>query len=209
MATEAFARDCAPVVVVPARGGDVAKVQCSKCGAKDEWRMLNRCPPARVRKTFTNRGWLLGRKPICPTCKLPCHNEEPNTVSTPNVTPINANAPQHPNAAAATDAARLAKRLVLQSLEDGAIFDEAKRRYAPDWSDARIAKETGISEATVAALREEFFGKLAEPSELEAFRADFADYEARAAKSNALFSAELAALKLRLSNICKKNGWAA
>lgn len=76
------------------------------------------------------------------------------------------------NVAAATPAmsaaAKKSHRLVMQALED--YYDEAKSTYREGWTDKKVASEIGVSEASVASVREEFFGPLGEPSELTAIR---------------------------------------
>ncbi len=69
-------------------------------------------------------------------------------------------------------------------------FDEDAGRYADGWDDARVAKETGIAIAMVAAFRKEGFGEIKASPELTAIAGDLktlktmvSDLEARLAKA--------------------------
>lgn len=98
--------------------------------------------------------------------------------------------------ASSTDAAKKNKRTVIIALED--YFDEAARQYRNGQSDDKVAEELGLAPAFVAMVREEFFGKLAEPSEVQAMRSEVAALE----KS-------VAGIKARLDTLVSRNGWAA
>lgn len=77
-------------------------------------------------------------------------------------------AQEEPAQVAASDKARAAKRAAMEHLSES--FNVERGTFAPGVSDASIAKDTGLAEAGVKKLREEFFGPLGEPDELRALR---------------------------------------
>lgn len=94
-----------------------------------------------------------------------------------------------------SDAARKNKRLVVLALED--YFDEATRRYRDQHSDQSVANELDLAPIFVAKVREEFYGKMAEPTEIESLRSDLAALMATARN-----------IETRLADLSKRNGWA-
>ena len=104
-----------------------------------------------------------------------------------------------------SDEAKKAHRMVMMSLED--YYDEKAKRYKPEWSDARIAKDTGASESHVAETREKYFGPLGEPVELTELRADLRRFVDDARATMATLDRTAESLKARLVRICEKNGW--
>ena len=132
-------------------------------------------PPDIIRKHFIIRGWELRKKPRCPTCA---------TKREKNMTKIaNAPADQPPP----SDAAKRARRMVYMALED--YYDEGKKAYKPGYSDKTIAKDTGASEAVVAAIREQDFGPVGPPNEI------------------AEILEAVKALTARLDKLMDANGW--
>ena len=119
---------------------------------------------------------------------------------------------------APTPAAGRAKRLVYMALED--YYDEDRKNYKPGHSDASIAQEFGVSEACVRQIREESFGPLVVPLDLNNILTDVRAMRreleaAHAAQSAALadsHKAEVAkaeALELRITRLIEANGWKA
>lgn len=130
------------------------------CGATGDVNFVrNRLPPVAIRKKIVQQGWRLTSKAaICPACQHeeaePMHQSkhEPETVTAlPSVN-------QTPDA-------RKVHRAVMGWLEEA--YDESARRYRDGFSDQSIADETGASVQYVAKCREDYFGPLAMPSELE------------------------------------------
>ena len=105
----------------------------------------------------------------------------------------------------ATEQARAAKRAVMQWLDEA--FNVEKGTFQAGVSDATIAKETGVAEAKVKALREEFYGPLGEPDEMRELK------EALAAANKALgvareaWAVEAARIGRRFEVLCIKMGW--
>lgn len=113
-------------------------------------------------------GWQVGGKITCPACLATKRKRK-----APPMKPATATgAATQPTVVTTADVEKLKKnkRLVIQALED--YFDERKKRYRDDWSDAKVAGETGLSEKFVIAVREEFFGSIAanEPENIRHIR---------------------------------------
>jgi len=128
-----------------------------------------------------------------------------------NVTPIT-QAPEEAPKVNASEAARTAKRATMEWLQE--CFDVDKGRYKEGISDATIAKETGLAETAVAALREEFFGPLKELAEIEFARSELnrleqriTEFEQQAAAVVEEWRRDLSAHRNRLGNLVGKNNW--
>lgn len=189
-----FIAQAAPVVLA----GNVAAVVCG-CGQREDWRVAGRFPPPDVlKKHFVRRGWNLGRKAVCGPCQAKKGSTETMTSTLTIQNPPRANgiAPPQQQAAAAvaSDAARKAKRLIYQALED--YYDDTKRAYRAAHSDKTIAAELDVAEAVVRQIREESFGPLSEPDEVRAMRAELA-----------LAQSEVARLAAAFDKLCSRNGW--
>lgn len=100
------------------------------------------------------------------------------------------------SASVAPEDAKRNKRIVIVALED--YYDEAKRAYRDGRSDAALATELDLAPTFVASVREEFYGKMAEPDGVAALRAELA---------NAVKSVE--AINRKLDDLCARNGWRA
>ncbi len=181
----AYLRAAAPVEATISAGRFVARVECAQCGARDEWVVANKAPPADIlAKHFTNKGWSIRKRPICPDCISQAKKE----TAMSNVAPIKPDP-------LPSDAVKAARREATEKLLFH--FDTAKGCFEEGWSDARIAKETGMPEAWVTKRREEDFGPLKEPGEFAEVRA-----EAKALAS------EIGKLQAKLDAMAKRNGWA-
>lgn len=106
----------------------------------------------------------------------------------------------------ASDPARAAKRAVMQWLDEA--FNVEKGTYQAGVSDATIAKETGVAETKIKALREEFYGPLGEPDELREMKAKLIAVEAAYLEAARVFDQEVARIKRRFDALCNKMGWA-
>lgn len=112
----------------------------------------------------------------------------------------------------ATHLARKARREAMQWLSEA--FDPDKGKYSAGVSDATIAKETALSEAAVAALREEFFGPIKEPAEIAAWRSEVASIREDVDKMKndagdacTAILTRLGALDALITSTIQKNGW--
>lgn len=107
----------------------------------------------------------------------------------------------------ASDQARAAKRAVMQWLDEA--FNVEKGTYRAGISDASIAKETGVAEAKVKSLREEFYGPLGEPDELRELRETIAAFEKKAKNQFDALMQEATGINRKLTVICQRQGWTA
>lgn len=83
-------------------------------------------------------------------------------------------------------------------------FDIAAGQYRDEYSDQRIAKETGVSLDWVKQRREEEFGPLKEPQEFRELRDQIAAMNERIAS----LVNEATALDGKLKGMAKSAGWA-
>lgn len=118
-------------------------------------------------------------------------------------------ATQNGAAPSASDRARLAKReaMDLLALAFKLAPDGKSGTYQDSYSDIRIAKETGLSEATVKELREEFYGPLGEPNEVGIVRAELAHARRIFAEKMAECEKEILRVERKFEMLCQRNGW--
>lgn len=181
-------------------------VTCA-CGATGDVDFArNRLPPVAIRKKIIQQGWkLTGKKAICPTCQqkepAPVTDRKPVTIAdlpSENVATL-------PSVNQTPDA-RKAHRAVMGWLEEA--YDE-----------------TGASVQYVAKCREDYFGPLSMPSELEALtkalkalddKLHESDKQARRAiqtvtdmhnKVMQTLRAEQQAIRDKINALVVKNGW--
>jgi len=100
------------------------------------------------------------------------------------------------NASTVTPVTGQALRKVFQILEDN--FDSGVGQYLHGYDDARVAKETGISEAAVKEYRTAAFGKLKPPTDLHKLKQDLADLETAFLKIDAEFREKIKDVKQRV-----------
>jgi hypothetical protein len=96
----------------------------------------------------------------------------------------------------------VALRKVFQLLEDN--FDAGEGQYLHGFDDARIAKETGISEQAVKDYRTSAFGKLKAPTELHKLKQDLSDLETAFLKMDAEFREAIKDVKARIGNLQRR-----
>lgn len=185
MAGASFVRDCEPITILSLRGTMKARAECAACGVHRDWEITTRAPPERVRKHYAGLGWGIGRRLTCPECMKKKEKPKMSVVPIAKPEPVAAN----------TDAAKKNKRLVIVALED--YFDESTKRYRDSHDDDTVAKELGLAPGFVAMVREEFYGKMAEPDEVTALRGEVSKMMAAAQ-----------ALTTKLADMAKRNGWA-
>jgi hypothetical protein len=157
----------------PTRIGQTLHVPCERGRHVVDITIRPGLAPNGVAKAMLNKGWTIGRTLTCPDCRpardRAKHEKEPRpvapvkTANRPDLSepPISGLAQR---AAVPSDAAKKAHRLAMMALED--YYDETGKRYKPGYSDARIAQETGASEAHVRKTREDYFGPVGAPPEL-------------------------------------------
>lgn len=173
------------------RVGQTLHVPCAKGDHLVDVEVRANLHPNGVAKQMLNAGWTVGRRLVCPDC-----NNKSKKAATMSET-IDRSPP--------SDAAKKAHRLMMMALED--YYDEANKRYKPGYSDAKIAEETGASEAHVKKTREEYFGPLGQPVELEAVKSELSALQAMMEKTMAQFREQISAAQSRIARICNINGW--
>lgn len=160
-------------------------------GCRTETRMPSKglgahFPPEMIAKTFTNKGWEVGRKEgedRCPAClsKRP----QPATLSIPKEGIRTANGTR-PKEMEPLPPTVIAHATVAQAAVDQKTIDRENRRktftklsevyvgdgYNDGWSDNRVAMELGVSRKLVAEIRAEAFGDVATSPEMEAFKTE-------------------------------------
>jgi len=131
----------------------------------------NHFPPEVLRKMLRNKGWVFyGQKATCPV-----HAD--NKVKGEQVTQMGEAMKAAQVDTPKTDAsvnAKQARREALRFLDDG--FDLVKGAYNDGFSDAEIAKATGLSEKAVTDLRAEFGYDIKVDPEIEAIREELAGF---------------------------------
>lgn len=182
-------------------GRHVVMLPCRRCpGLVEAFSSPNHIPPEIIPQKIRERGWLIGRTAAKHQC--PNHAKEK-----PMPSPSTAAAAPVP-----TPDARAAGRAAMDWL--GESFDLTSGRYSPGVSDATIAKEVGMSELAIAQLREQFFGPLREPSEIEAIRAQLNGLEDQAStlvgnaeRLSTSLLAEVKEIGRKLDRLTQANGW--
>ena len=193
----------AAIVFVPTRVGQTLHLPCAR-GHKVDFEINTRFPPDQLARKLVHAGWTIGNKLVCPKHsrkRRPEREQEPEThEETPTMT--------EPAKPSPSEAARAKRRdaMDLLTLSFKLAEDGKTGTYQEGYSDAKIAKDVGLSEAAVATIREEFFAPLGEPAELGEFREAL-----RVCRENIAAGAEAArqavrTLELRLDRMVDKLG---
>lgn len=152
-----------PVVSRP-KGDDgrlwpVQIITCAEC--KQEGQLaahLGRMGVSGVENAFARRGWEVGDKGTgtCPDCITERQRKKraARAAGAPMAAQPKANGAAHDTAATPAASKGIVEMYML--LDDK--YDRATKRYKGDYSDARVAKETGLAEAVVAERRNKDFG---------------------------------------------------
>lgn len=98
-----------------------------------------------------------------------------------------------------TQVTGVALRKVFQLLEDR--FDVDAGCYRNDYSDERIAKETGVSPAAVKQYRTQAFGKIKPPTEMAVLQQELREIETMALQLDNDLRQSLKDFRLRLSAV--------
>lgn len=125
---------------------------CDDCGKQDDRPIKPDMPEDAIARFFRGRGWLVDNR--CRTAKCPKCQEKAK------VTDISA-------------AAMKRQRQMFLLLDEH--FDVDNGSYANGWSDAQIAKETGLSESVVTHARESAYGPIKQSKELIAAGQELAE----------------------------------
>ncbi len=192
------------------RVGMTLHVPCKKGNHIVDFDVESGSHPDLVAKRMLASGWTFGSKLTCPehsrrerVARIRTPKRELEPMTTP--AKIETAAPM-----TTSDEARLAKRLVVAELEDH--YDDKAKRYRAGHCDASIARTTGIAEAVVAKIRDEFFGPTAppEPPELTRLRESIADAKTELTSFSLAWaekSEKLGILVASFNKIAKQHGW--
>lgn len=192
-------------------------VPCDACHKQVEaFHMRNKLPTDQIRKKIVNAGWMLngGKHAECPnhfSITAPKRKVEPMPEFL-HATKVD----WHDEPVTPTERTKAAKREALTWLEEA--FNVERGNYKAGVDDASIAKETGLSEEAVKALREDFYGPLKVPSELETLRSEVAakltlvdrletDLKRHAETECELMRQQIGTLGSRLEAVITKGGW--
>lgn len=152
--------------------------------------------PDHVVKRMLQKGWTFGAKLACPEHRR-CTRKPSNQNE---ATPVATTAP--------SPDARAARREAHEHI--ALYFDIATGLYTDGYSDARIAKETGVAEEWVKHRREEEFGQLADPkpAEFQAIQNELKRVATEAQSAFGAFQRSLNEITQKVEAICKARGWA-
>lgn len=184
MSNAMYLAAAAPAEILSSKNGVSARMECACCGGHDQWGLNKLPPPDIVLKHFTQKGWNLRKRPICPECQ-----------AKKRIKPVSVSPIKVANQAEPSDAAKKAKRLIYQALED--YYDDSKKAYRPGHSDETIAKEVGAAVEFVKSIRETDFGPLAAPTEVQAMLEKISGAETT-----------VATLRREFDAMVLRNGWA-
>ena len=175
--------DRAPTLkVVRRRIGDnvvrsMLAIVCDQCGSQDDRSTKPDMPEVAIARLFRARGWTVDercRSAICPKCQ-----------ETPKVSEFSAEAMKR-------------QRQMFSLLDDH--FDVDKGAFDAGWSDARVAKETGLAESAVTKARDAAYGPLKVPAEVLAAGRENGDLRAKMTKDVADVRAIVDQLERELSD---------
>lgn len=107
-----------------------------------------------------------------------------------------------PTLANPTQATGVALRKVFSLLEDQ--FDIGEGQYRNDYSDDRIAKETGISVDAVKSYRVSAFGKIKPPTELYSLQIQVRDLEELYLKTENEMKSALKDIRAKLTHLQRR-----
>ena len=188
-----------------------ARMLCSYCKKSGSINISKLLPPDIIDKKFSQKGWKVDPH-VCPTCvanekKVRAvtkkERKEMTTVTNTNAKPNGSLATNPVLKAVSVDThkatAKLHQLLVLN-------FDPDDGCYAEGWSDERVSKESGLSLAHVAEVRNIAYGELKEPEEVAALRKDIKALNDLIGETLVAAQKEVNALNKRVSEICAKLG---
>lgn len=154
------------------------RITCSGCAFTSDMTIsrVAGLPPEVTARKFQQRGWLIGKSAhhdLCPACVA--GNAKPSKAKESNVTNMKA-APPAPIVNIRPEAPREPtveqRRIIFSSINDHYL--DAKRGYADDWTDQKIATDLGVPRAWVTTMRDENFGPARDN---EAIQAALVEYE--------------------------------
>lgn len=185
----------------------IVDLPCASCGTllRDVYSTFKRMPPDVILNQLKRKGWHIGKKSSQHIC--PNHTKEKSVTETKpqQVVP------------APSDVARKAKRDAIAWLDEA--FNVDKGTYRAGVTDKSISTEVGLSVAAVAELREQLYGPIKMPEELQAFASRLDAIELTASHLKAEAQSMITALdtvlreinedRASLGKLITNNGWRA
>lgn len=184
------------ITFTPTRVGLTLHVPCDKGRHIVDVNVDPGMHPDSIIKRMLQKGWTFGSKLACPEhrrCTRKPSNEN-------EATPVATTAP--------SPDARAARREAHEHI--ALYFDIATGLYTDGYSDARIAKETGVAEDWVKHRREEEFGQLADPkpAEFQAIQDELKALQTDCRTMEGSIARRLNEIEHKIAAICKARGWA-
>lgn len=144
----------------------IVDLQCSACGKwkRSVYSTFRRMPPDVILNHLKRKGWHIGKKSNQHVC--PDHPKEKPVPEAKTQSIVEVNTPTSP---VLSDLARKAKRDAIAWLDEA--FNVEAGSYRSGVDDKTISAEVGLSVAAVADLREQFYGPIKVPKELQDFAA--------------------------------------
>jgi hypothetical protein len=150
----------------------VVKASCKHCGETHEMNLASHMPPDQLVKKIRILGWVDRKKAwTCDKCRDHADTEitkegsmsdEIRRVFTPVVVPTTP-PPARPEGNAKPTYRQIKKAMDLIA----GNFDVENGAWLEGWSDARLAEEVGIERNVAFLMREDAFGPLRRPAELD------------------------------------------
>lgn len=211
---------CKPVEILSRQSGVAARLECKCCGTHEEWGLAKVPPPNIIHKHFKTKGWEVAKRPTCPICQS-SKKRKPAMTKPSTVTPISSAVTVAPSVDAKAARREAHDRIAI-------YFNIEKGSYSDGYSDMRIAEETGVAVAWVKQRREEEFGQLKVPSEIQEIVNEVSKlhselnevkhkYQRALEDFKFMFDEECTSLKRatdaymdvhkKLTDVCKRNGW--
>lgn len=174
-------------------GGVVATLTCSRCPTTEAITFRLLADSDVMDRKFAQKGWATD------PARCPAHNRR-------NHQPRKDPAPMTETAtfASPTPAAIAAQAKMFGLLQTH--FDPDAGTYSGGYSDQKIAEECRLAVDLVAGVRKQAFGDLKVPAEVGQLLADIAALESLLSESVEPIRSELASLKRRVTECCKKFG---
>jgi hypothetical protein len=193
-------------------GGYDLSLYCDHCGKRTvALHMNSRCDPQQLSKRLTAIGWRMGNRLACPEHRERKERTMDHVDQGIEKPPLVIDKPSGQERAEASEKAKKAKRECISILED--VFNPVKGCYVPGENDETVGRTVGLSPQAVRLIREEFFGVIKRPPELDEL---FSQIEALATSLDEWrgningeaegFSAQPANLKARINNVANRYG---
>ena len=171
---------------------------CHICENTDHWSAAQMISPQAAIPKIIQIGWDVNGKLTCPACVA---MKKRSTLKTAEPKMTNKQQPAKATgnwrdlaSSLSDDQRRKNKRIVIAALED--YYDDVASAYREGKSDKGVATELDLAEGFVQEVREELFGSIKPPSEMQALLTEMVELQMG-----------LDNLKLRVDAVIVKQGW--